>query len=71
MEHLTFADLHNPQSVRAIFHGKRQVWIAASPDTAFQEWPGSWELWQKMEDGRLLRVQRWLKKSIIATSKED
>ena len=67
MSHLTVADLHNPRKIVALFHLKRQVWIEAEPDQAFQEYPGSVELWQQMENGQLLRVQRWRKQSVLVS----
>jgi len=62
---MNLADLNNPRNIQAIFHGKDQMWIEARENQAWQEMPGSWELWG-METGRLMRVKRWLKKSIIA-----
>lgn len=71
MDTLTLKDLNNPRGIRSIFHGRRQVWICADDDTAFQEMPGSWELWQVMGNGLLLCVQRWLKKSIVAVDTNE
>ena len=68
---MTLADLHNPNKVEQLFHLKRQVWICKSEDQGWQEYPGSVELWQKVEDGRLLRVQRWLKRSVIVYFEND
>lgn len=62
---MKLTDLRNPLKIRAILL-KDGRFIERDPnDQGFQEWPGSWELWQ-MVDGRLVRVQRWLKKSVIA-----
>ena len=63
----TLADLHNPTGVTAL--NVRGDLVEADTDQAFQEYPGSWELWQMVE-GRLLRVRRWLKKSVVATYAE-
>lgn len=68
---LMLSDLRNPRGVRAIFHGKRGIWIERGDNQGFQEYPRSWELWEKLEDGRLLRVMRWLKRSIIAVDNEE
>lgn len=66
---LNLSDLHNPQHVTAVFHRRKMHWIGCDPKTqGFQEWPGSWEVWEKLEDGRLMRVARWLKKSIAMVS---
>ena len=62
---MNLADLHNPREVTGLLH-KNGEYIERDPDDQrWQERPGSWELWQ-MLDGRLMRVRRWLKKSIIA-----
>ena len=65
MEFLELKDLYNPDNIQAILT-KNNDFISADEDQGFQEYPGSVELWQKLDDGRLLRVRRWLKKSIIA-----
>jgi len=62
---MKISDLHNPNKITAILHKDGNLIAADSKDQGFQEYPGSWELWQKLDDGRLLRVQRWLKKSIV------
>jgi len=72
---LELADLHNPSKVVSVLvgYGRFRVkthYFVAAADQAWQEWPGSWELWQKMEDGRLCRALRVLKKSVIATYTE-
>ena len=63
-------DLNNPTQTKAILH-TNQGYIIADPESqAFQEWPGSWELWQKMDNDHILRVGRWLKKCVIFTVQE-
>lgn len=64
---LRLSDLHNPRKVTSILHSKAGYIVLNPKNQGFQEWPGSWELWQKMEDGRLMRVVRCLKKCVIAT----
>lgn len=71
MEQLTLKSLHDPRHIVRIFHLKRQLWIEPSADQRFQEYPGSVELWQTLADGRLLRVQRWLKRSICVETAEE
>lgn len=66
MKDLGIKDLYNPNRIKAILTTKNH-YIEADENQGFQEYPGSIELWQVMEDGRLLRVIRWLKKSICAT----
>ena len=63
---LNLSDLHNPQKVVGIMI-KNGDYFEEAPNQQWPERPGSWELWQKLDDGRLIRVQRWLKKSVIAT----
>lgn len=63
---LQLSDLSNPRNVGAILLTSDRF-IEASDDQGFQERAGSYELWQKMDDGNLMRVQRWLKKSVVAT----
>ena len=63
---MELVDLHNPNKITAFFH-KRGYWVEAETFQGFQEYPGSLELWQMLPDGRLLRVQRWLKKSVVLT----
>jgi hypothetical protein len=63
---LQLSDLQNPKGITELFHLKNQHWIVKSDNQGFQEMPGSYELWEKLPDGRLLRVQRWLKKSVLA-----
>ena len=61
---LTLQDLHNPKKITRLFHFKRQHWIVKADDQGWQEYPRSVELWQKMDDGKLIRIQRWLKTSV-------
>ena len=68
MEHLKLSDLRNPRGVTGILHDNAKIgYITADTDQGWQEYPGSWELWQKLKDGRLLRVGRWLKRAILVT----
>ena len=61
---MTLNDLPNPNRVTALFH-KNGHSIEMGEGQGWQEYPGSFELWQEIGDGRILRVQRWLKKSIV------
>ena len=70
IDDLAIEDLNNPKKVTGILLKTCVSIEAAESDQGFQERPGSWELWQKMENGALMRVQRWLKKSVIATYTE-
>ena len=58
--------LHNPKKIEGIllWNGGKPIEIGKADDQAFQEYPGSIELWQEFEGNRITRVQRWLKKSI-------
>ena len=59
-------ELHNPNNIEGILlwnRGKSKE-IGKAENQRFQEYPKSVELWELLKDGRLLRVQRWLKKSI-------
>lgn len=71
MEKLNLKDLHTPNNIQSIYIAyKGQLtgqWIEKSDNQAFQELPKSTELWQ-MIDGRLVRVQRWLNKVIVAST---
>lgn len=62
---LQLSDLHNPQKVVGVFLKNGDYFEALKDTQGWQERPGSWELWQKMECGFLIRVQRWLKKSVV------
>jgi hypothetical protein len=69
LEELKLSDLYNPRGIVELFHLKKQVWIVPTPEKqGFQEYPGSVELWEKLDDGRLLRVQRWLKTSVMVSN---
>ncbi len=75
MADLTLADLHNPRKVVGLHVAYRRGRVRsatyyADKDQGFQEYPGSWELWQVMENGLLIRVCRWLKRSVVATYTE-
>lgn len=64
MTDLTLNDLHNPYKITAILVYRTDDFIEAADNQGFQETPGKIELWQKMNDGRLLRVQAWRKTSV-------
>ncbi len=67
---LEIADLHNPEGFRAILT-KQNEFIEAGDNQGFQFFYSKTkqitkaELWQKLDDGRLLKVKGWAK-SIIA-----
>jgi len=67
---MELSELHNPNKIESIYLMKKGNWVGHGEDQAFQEWPGSVELWQKMENGLLLRVCRWLKKSVYISTEE-
>lgn len=67
---MTLSDLHNPRNIECLFHLRRQVWIELSDNQGWQEHHGSVELWEAVA-GRLLRVRRWLKRSVIIFTPED
>ena len=69
MNELQLSDLHNPDKITSILT-TNSGYITACKDQGFQLYPKSVELWQKMEDGRLLRVRRWTSKTLIATYAE-
>ena len=58
--------LFNPNNIEGILIWKsgRSIEIAKGENQAFQEYPKSVELWEQLPDGRILRVQRWLKKTV-------
>jgi HJR/Mrr/RecB family endonuclease len=66
MDELQLSDLYSPNEINAILT-TNNGYIKACKDQGFQEYPNCIELWQKMEDGRLLRVHRWTSKTLIAT----
>jgi len=57
-------DLHNPNNIVAFTH-KSGVWYVKEDNQAFQEYPKCIELWQEMDGGRIMRVHRWHKKSVM------
>ena len=67
MNDLNLSDLNNPNQVTAILHNNGRFVGIDPKDQGFQETKGRYELWQKLEDGRLLCVKAWNKKSVIAT----
>lgn len=68
---MTLNDLHNPRKIESLFHLKKQHYIEKSENQGWQEYPGSVELWEVIPDGRLLRVQRWLKRSVEIYTEAD
>ena len=64
MENLKINDLYNPNGITSFLHTNGNIYEAGE-NQGFQEYPGSIELWEKLKDGRLMRVKRWLKKSVI------
>jgi len=62
---LELTDLHNPKQIEAVLFTDGNL-VETSENQGWQEYPKSIELWEKLEDGRLLRVKRWLSKSIVA-----
>jgi len=63
---LILKDLYNPDEITSFLHYKRDVIIEAGENQRFQVYPNCIELWE-MYEGRLMRVQRWLSKSILCT----
>lgn len=62
-EFLSLSDLHNPNKIIGFIHNNGNRYVLWE-NQGFQEYPGSVELWEKLDDGRLIRIRRWLKKSI-------
>ena len=62
---LELTDLYNPKEIKAVLLTNGNF-VEATENQGWQEYPKSIELWEKLEDGRLLRVKRWLSKSIVA-----
>lgn len=58
--------LHNPKNIEGILLWNRgtPLEIGKQENQAFQEYPKRVELWQLFDDGRLMMVQRWLKRGI-------
>jgi hypothetical protein len=67
---MTLADLYNPKEIIGFLH-KNGDYYEAGEDQQFQIYPGSIELWQTVGEGRILRVKRWLMKSVIATYRKE
>lgn len=66
IDRLKLSDLVNPQNIEGVLLWNRgnPLEIVKSEVQAFQEYPKSVELWQELEGNRIVRIQRWLKKSI-------
>jgi len=64
---LSLKDLYNPNGITAIQLSNGTI-IELAERQGFQEYPKSIELWE-MYNNRLMRVQRWLSKSILCTYK--
>lgn len=56
-------DLFNPNNITSVLHNNGIHYVLGDKQ-GFQEYPKSIELWAELEDGRLFRYKRWLKKSI-------
>ena len=65
---LGLINLYNPDKVNGVLL-KNGDFIQAGDLQGFQTYPKSVELWE-MCDHRLMRVARWLSKSIICSYKE-
>lgn len=59
-------NFNNPKNIDGLllWNNGKPIEIGHNENQCFQEWPGSVELWEQLEDGRIMRVKRWLKKSI-------
>lgn len=68
MKNLTLKDLYNPNKIIGI--NVKGTYIECDHKTAFQEYKGSVELWQEVDNG-ILRLKRWLKKSIHSAQYSD
>ncbi len=62
---MTLQDLSNPDGYTAILHNSGGF-IQRGDNQGFQFLPHWVELWQMLDDGQLLQVKRWRRKSIIA-----
>jgi|GEM_PF-6804802 len=62
---MNLEDLYNPDNICAIMTTKG-VFVEKGPNQGFQETAGRYELWEKLEDGRLLKVKGWNKKATLA-----
>lgn len=58
MAFLELSDLRNPEHIKAIML-KNGNFVPAEQNQGFQILDKWVELWQKLEDGRLLMVKRW------------
>ncbi len=72
MKNLTFSDLYNPNKIEAIiiWKGEKSLAYESDTNTAFQEYPRSIELWG-LHNGNLIKLQRWLKKSVTHATYSD
>lgn len=68
---LQLTDLHNPHNITAIMSTSGQFTERDKTDQGFQETKGRYELWQKMDNGHLMKVKGWNKKAILATYKDS
>ena len=66
MNFLELNNLHNPEKIVSIMH-KDGTFYDISKNQGFQETNGRIEIWEKLDDGRLMLVVRWNKTSILAT----
>jgi len=57
-------ELYNPSGIQKIIIKKTGNIVECRENQGFQEYPKSIELWEDKLDGRIFRIQRWLKKSI-------
>ena len=69
MKDLELSDLYNPDRIVTVLL-KDGTQITADSDQGFQIYKKCTELWQKMKDGRLMRVKRWYSKSVICYYKD-
>ncbi|MBE1299776.1 MAG: hypothetical protein GJ680_07705 [Alteromonadaceae bacterium] len=66
MQDLQLSDLVNEEQTKAVLLNNGDL-VEASTNQGFQVLPKTVELWEKLEDGRLLRLKRWIKsRSILA-----
>ena len=65
----TIKELHNPEKITGVLL-KNGDFLTIGDNQGFQTYPKSIELWERLKDGRLFRIQRWLNKSIICTYKD-
>lgn len=60
----TLKDLYNPNQIIGIIP-KNFYPVTANKCLAFQEYPRSIEVWLQLPDGKLTKLRRWLKSSIL------